>query len=41
MARPSKPSVRLTALEDPTIMKSANGIKNNHKCNTKFLIKGK
>ena len=31
VAKPSKPSVRLTALEDPTIIKSANGIKNNPK----------
>ena len=28
MAKPSKPSVRLTAFEDPTIIKRENGIKN-------------
>ena len=31
VAKPSKPSVRLTALEEPTIIKRANGIKNNPK----------
>ena len=31
VAKPSKPSVRLTAFEDPTIMKRANGTKNNPK----------
>ena len=28
VAKPSRPSVKLTAFEEPTIMKIANGIKN-------------
>ena len=41
VAKPSRPSVKLTALEEPTMMKTAKGIKNNPKCNIKFLKKGK
>ena len=41
VARPSRPSVRFTALDDPIITKSANGIKNNPICKIKFLKKGK
>ena len=39
VARPSRPSVRFTALDDPIITKSANGIKNNPICKIKFLKK--
>ena len=31
VAKPSKPSVKLTAFEDPTIIKIAKGIKNKPK----------
>ena len=41
VAKPSKPSVRFTALEDPTITKTAKGIKNQLKFITKFLKNGK
>ncbi len=41
VAKPSKPSVKLTALEEPTIIKIANGIKNNPKLIIKFLKNGK
>ena len=40
IARPSKPSVRFTALEDPIIIKIPKGIKNQPKSTTKFLKKG-
>ena len=41
VAKPSKPSVKLTALEDPTIIKIENGIKNHPRLIIKFLKKGK
>ena len=41
VAKPSSPSVRLTALEDPTITNTENGIKNHPKLTTKFLKNGK
>ena len=41
MANPSKPSVRLTALDDPTITKTENGIKNHPRLMIRFLKKGK
>ena len=41
VAKPSKPSVKLTALEDPTIIKTENGIKNHPKFINKFLKNGK
>ena len=41
VAKPSRPSVRFTAFEEPTIIKRANGIKNIPKWRTKFLKKGK
>ena len=41
VANPSKPSVRFTAFEEPTIIKIENGIKNKPRCKTKFLKKGK
>ena len=41
VAKPSRPSVKLTAFEDPTIIKMENGIKNKPKFKTKFLKKGK
>ena len=37
VANPSNPSVKLTALEDPTIINKANGIKNKPKEKTIFL----
>ena len=41
MAKPSNPSVKLTALEDPTIINAAKGIKNQPRFINKFLKKGK
>ena len=41
MARPSSPSVKLTAFEEPTIINIANGMKNQPKLIIKFLKKGK
>ena len=41
VANPSNPSVKLTALEDPTIIKAAKGIKNQPRFINKFLKKGK
>jgi len=41
VAKPSKPSVKLTALEEPTITKIEKGIKNQPKLITKFLKNGK
>ena len=41
VAKPSSPSVRLTAFEETTITKAAKGIKNQPKLTTKFLKKGK
>ena len=40
VAKPSKPSVKLTALEDPTITKTEKGTKNHPKFITKFLKNG-
>ena len=41
VAKPSKPSVKFTALDDPTITKSAKGINNVPIYKTAFLKKGK
>ena len=41
VASPSSPSVRLTAFEEPTIMNTENGIKNQLKFMIKFLKNGK
>ena len=41
VAKPSKPSVKFTALEAPMITNKPNGIKNNPMCKIKFLKKGK
>ena len=41
VAKPSKPSVKFTALEEPTITKTVNGIKNQPKLIIKFLKNGK
>ena len=41
VARPSNPSVRLTALDDPIITNTANGIKNHPRLIIKFLKNGK
>ena len=41
VASPSSPSVRLTAFEDPTIMNTENGIKNQPKFMIKFFKNGK
>ena len=40
MARPSRPSVRLTALPAPTMTKAPNITKNQPKLNTMSLKKG-
>ena len=40
MAKPSNPSVRFTALDEPTIIKIENGIKNQPRFITTFLKKG-
>jgi hypothetical protein len=41
VAKPSSPSVKLTALEEPIITKIAKGIKNIPKSKIKFLKNGK
>ena len=41
MAKPSKPSVKFTALEDPTTTKIEKGIKNHPRLIIKFLKNGK
>ena len=41
VAKPSNPSVKLTAFEDPIITNNANGIKKNPICHIKFLKNGK
>ena len=41
VAKPSKPSVKFTAFDDPTNTKIQNGIKNQPKLITKFLKNGK
>ena len=41
VARPSRPSVKLTAFDEPTIMKTEKGIKNHPRLIIKFLKKGK
>ena len=41
VANPSRPSVKFTALEDPTITNIEKGIKNQPKLINKFLKKGK
>ena len=41
VASPSKPSVKLTAFEDPIITKIEKGIKNHPKFKIKFLKNGK
>ena len=41
VAKPSRPSVRLTAFDDPIITNTANGIKNHPRLKIKFLKKGK
>ena len=40
VAKPSKPSVKLTAFEEPIITKIPNGIKNKPIFTIKFLKKG-
>ena len=41
VAKPSKPSVKLTAFDDPIITNKPKGIKKIPICNIKFLKKGK
>ncbi len=41
IAKPSNPSVKLTALAEPMITKIPKGIKNSPKSNIKFLKNGK
>ena len=41
VAKPSNPSVKFTALDDPIITNSQNGMKNRPICQIKFLKKGK
>ena len=41
MAKPSNPSVRFTALDEPMITNIENGIKNQPKFKIKFLKNGK
>ena len=41
VAKPSRPSVRLTALDEPIITNTANGIKNHPRSKIKFLKNGK
>ena len=41
VAKPSSPSVKLTALDDPIITNNAKGIKKRPICQIKFLKKGK
>ena len=40
MARPSRPSVRFTALAVPTMIKTAKGMKNRPRSGCTFLKKG-
>ena len=40
VAKPSRPSVKFTAFEDPTIIKRVNGIKNKPRLNARFLKNG-
>ena len=41
VAKPSKPSVKLTAFDEPTIIKMPKGMKNKPRCKAKFLKNGK
>ena len=41
VAKPSNPSVKFTAFEDPIITNKPNGIKNNPRSKIKFLKNGK
>ena len=41
VAKPSKPSVRLTAFDEPIITNTAKGIKNHPRFTIKFLKNGK
>ena len=41
VAKPSNPSVKLTAFEDPIITNKPNGMKNIPRSKIKFLKKGK
>ena len=41
VAKPSRPSVKFTAFDEPTITKTEKGIKNHPKFTTKFFKKGK
>ena len=41
VAKPSNPSVKLTAFEEPIITNRPKGIKNNPRSKIKFLKKGK
>ena len=41
VAKPSKPSVRLTAFDEPMITNTANGKKNHPRLMNKFLKNGK
>ena len=41
VARPSRPSVKFTALDAPIITNKPNGIKKSPRCKIKFLKKGK
>ena len=41
VAKPSRPSVRFTAFDDPIITKTEKGIKNHPRLNMRFLKNGK
>ena len=41
VAKPSSPSVKFTAFDDPIIINTENGIKNHPRFTIKFLKKGK
>ena len=41
VAKPSRPSVKFTAFDDPTIINMLKGIKNQPKLTIKFLKNGK
>ena len=41
VARPSKPSVRLTAFDEPIMTNKPKGMKKSPICQIKFLKKGK
>ena len=41
IANPSRPSVKLTAFDEPTIINTENGTKNQPRLITKSLKKGK